>query len=292
MTGETNAPMQPAAGAPSTLQTPPAATTPPQGNQPAVNPAQKMLQDLDVMVPRTVLGKTEYVPVRALIAEGQTFEAGKTMLAEAKALREANSKDRQDAENFRRLQAQLASDPDGAVAGITRLANLAKGVQPRATSPAQRGAVQPDPLDDAPDPNTRGLEQRVAQLEIRDHQTALDREINEVLAGFPALTANEEIRSGVTMLMEAARARNPEAPLHRIAAQFNTGVVKLAGGELTAQRDQRLQRQDENPVVSPGAGSSPPMQVPAVTVASLRDGSWEKNLAAAFEGFRPGMRGS
>lgn len=275
-------PQAPATGQPAAGGTAP--TSAAGGGQPNPGTARQALADLDSLVEINVLGKREVVPLRAAVAELQGERAGRAQLDEAKRMRSENAAALNDAENWRRLQANIAEDPDGAVAKVQRLANMAKG-SPSATRTAHvpGGASHVSDESDDVDPQVRGLDGRLRNLELREHQTQLQREVAGVMDLYPGLKASPALWNSLELTLLAARSRDPNAPLERVAAQFHTGVTEIAGGTLTQVRDARADRQERMPHM-PAQSGSPELQTPPKpTSKSLRDGSWDKEVAGAWD---------
>lgn len=271
-----------------TTTTNPAAPATPAVNQPeGAAAARAAFADLDHLVEINENGVKRVVPLRAVIPEVQSFGAGKAMLAEAKAERAKNAEMYQAGENWRSLQAKLASDPDAVVEQMTRLARLAKGESAAPPSNQNSRAGTPGAfLDDADvqDPKTRDLERRVGQMEQERVMSTQERQIDEVLSKFPALKSNGELEESSRLTLMAALSARPDVPLERVASLLHTGIMSLSGPEATAIRDRRLAN-GAAPIVPASTGSPDLQNAPATTRADLKNGAFERKMAEGFARF-------
>lgn len=264
---------------------------------PVEQPASNMA-DLDALVPLKLHGEEKLVPVRALIREGQTYEAGRAMLDEAKALRASVQLDRQQAERWRSLESQLTNPATapGAIQGMMRLAQAAgvdttqlelAGAMPGGQGYQNGQHVQPDPA--AEGRQTSDLSRRVESLEQRQHQEQYQKDLDQAIATyFPKFDQTTEagrarLELAKEQVMAAQVASGGQRSLRECAidtcTKFAQAGLVSKGPSLTAVRDQR-QQQQQVPAVSPGVGGQPLSGAPKPTSNGgllSNPGDWVKN---------------
>lgn len=264
-------------------------------------PPEMRLADPDAYVERNIRGVREFVPVKALVNENQTFEAGKQMLDEARQLRHQNAQALAEAEQHRTLMAQLSNPVTApmALAGLTRIAER-QGVDvnaliaqmsatPGGTNPSQQVASTATPQD----PHTKDLDARLRRFEDREQQAAFDTRVGDVMATyFPGVDTSTERGKQFAALARqqvmAAQIAQPEKPLEQCAREVHQSFVDaglVTSLQRTAVRDQRREAA-QNPAVSPNLGAAPTANPVKSDVGNdaLNSGRFKAGMAAFLRG--------
>ena len=251
----------------------------------------------DSYVERNIRGVREFVPVKALVQEHQTFEAGKQMLDEARGLRQQNAQALAEAEQHRTLMRQL-SDPRTAPQAFAGLTNIARqqGVDvdtlmasisatPGGTNPSQQVASTGTPSD----PHTKDLDARLRRFEDREQQAEFDRRVGDVMATyFPGVDTSTDRGKQFAALARqqvmAAQIAQPEKPLEQCAREVHQSFVDaglVTSLQRTAVRDQ-LRTNATLPAVSPNLGAAPTANPVKSDVGSdaLKSGRFKEGMAA------------
>lgn len=251
----------------------------------AASPAvqQRFAQDNDLLR-LNVYGREQVIPVSEVKRDAQTYLAGKQALEQAKQLREETRTDQEHARRWRDIEMRLRMNPQATLKELERLA----GVHHNAQEGLPQEIEQSRPV---PDPNTRALEDRIAQLESRTNQTLLEQQMRQTLDTFPLFTQDEKARRVAEKQILAALVVDRNADLSQVAREVHSELFDLRSGNATAVRDQRAELA-RTPNIPANLGVPDLADIPQGTAKSLEDGSFLKNFRAAASRFAGQVSGN